>query len=207
MSCGNSKKSHDIRKSSHRSKRILIINPILLSKTPGNKASLVAINSAIRSSLDLIKPMNLPLFHPLLMSLVTLILPKKFRTYLLLGMLDRVMLATSSSHAKSSYLMGTAKCMRVRRTSRIHSWGSISGHIDDWCGKLVRCMRRNISNRRGRLRQRGGRLLRKKVKERIDRGNKGQLWFSPEKKKKKTSYTVTNGGVRRKNKLYGGYNS
>ena len=39
------------------------------------------------------------LFHPLLMNLVTLILPKKFGTYLLLGMLDRVVLATSSSHA------------------------------------------------------------------------------------------------------------
>ena len=40
------------------------------------------------------------LFHPLLMSLETLRLPKKFGTYLLLGMLDRVVLATSSSHAK-----------------------------------------------------------------------------------------------------------
>ena len=38
-------------------------------------------------------------FHQLLMSLTTLILPKKFRTYLLLGMLDRVVLVTSSSHA------------------------------------------------------------------------------------------------------------
>ena len=38
------------------------------------------------------------LFHPLLMSLATLILPKKFGTYLLLGMLDRMVLATSSSH-------------------------------------------------------------------------------------------------------------
>ena len=39
------------------------------------------------------------LFHPLLMSLATLILPKKFGTYLLLGMSDRVVLATLSSHA------------------------------------------------------------------------------------------------------------
>ena len=39
------------------------------------------------------------LFHPLLMNLTTLILPKKCETYLLLGMLDRVVLATSSSHA------------------------------------------------------------------------------------------------------------
>ena len=83
--------------------------------------------------------MNLPLFHPLLMSLVTLILPKKFRTYLLLGMLDRVMLATSSSHAESSYLMGTAKCMRVRRTSRTYllmSLGmvkSIPSIVDEFC--------------------------------------------------------------------------
>ena len=28
---------------------------------------------------------------------------------------------------KSSYPMGTAKCMRVKRTNRIHSWGSIVG--------------------------------------------------------------------------------
>ena len=65
---------------------------------------------------------------------------------------------------KSSYPMGMTKCMRVRRTSRIHSWGSISGHIDDRCGKLIRGMRRNISNRRGRLRQRRGRLLRKRLR-------------------------------------------
>ena len=64
---------------------------------------------------------------------------------------------------KSSYPMGTTKCMRVRRTNKIHSWGRISGHVDDWCGKLIRCMRRSISNRRGRLRQRGGRLFKKKV--------------------------------------------
>ena len=49
----------------------------------------------IRSSLGFV----IHLFHPLLMSLATLILPKKFGTYLLLGMLDRVVLATSSSHA------------------------------------------------------------------------------------------------------------
>ena len=48
----------------------------------------------IRSSLGFV----IHLFHPLLMSLATLILPKKFGTYLLLGMLDRVVLATSSSH-------------------------------------------------------------------------------------------------------------
>ena len=52
---------------------------------------------------------------------------------------------------KSSYPMGRTKCMRVRRTSKIHSWGSINGHIDDRCGKLIKCMRRNIINRRGRL--------------------------------------------------------
>ena len=74
---------------------------------------------------------------------------------------------------KSSYPMGTTKCMRVRKTSRIHSWGSINRHVDDRYGKLIKCMRRNISNRRGRLRQRGGRLLKKKVRERIDRRNKG----------------------------------
>ena len=38
------------------------------------------------------------LFHALLMSLATLILPNKFGTYLLLGMLDRVVLVNSSSH-------------------------------------------------------------------------------------------------------------
>ena len=49
----------------------------------------------IRSSLGFV----IHIFHPLLMSLATLILPKKFGTYLLLGMLDRVVFATSSSHA------------------------------------------------------------------------------------------------------------
>ena len=49
----------------------------------------------IKSSLSFV----IYLFHPLLMSLITLILPKKFGTYLLLGMLDRVVLATSSSYA------------------------------------------------------------------------------------------------------------
>ena len=48
----------------------------------------------IRSSLGFI----MHLLHPLLMNLATLILPKKFGTYLLLGMLDRVVLTTSSSH-------------------------------------------------------------------------------------------------------------
>ena len=47
----------------------------------------------IRSSLGFI----ILLFHSLLMSLETLILPKKFGTYLLLDMLDRVVLTTSSS--------------------------------------------------------------------------------------------------------------
>ena len=49
----------------------------------------------IRSSLGFV----IHLLHQLLMSLATLILPKKFGTYLLLGMLDQVALATSSSHA------------------------------------------------------------------------------------------------------------
>ena len=49
----------------------------------------------IRSSLGFV----IHLFHPLLMSLATLILPNKFGTYLLLGMLDQVVLVTSSSHA------------------------------------------------------------------------------------------------------------
>ena len=49
----------------------------------------------IRSSLSFV----IHLFHPLLMSLTTLILLKKFGTYLLLDMLDQVVLATSNSHA------------------------------------------------------------------------------------------------------------
>ena len=49
----------------------------------------------IKSSLGFI----IHLLHPLLMSLATLILPKKFGTYLLPGMLDRVVLATSNSYA------------------------------------------------------------------------------------------------------------
>ena len=49
----------------------------------------------IRSSLGFV----MHLFQPLLMSLATLILPKKYETYLLLGILDRVVLTTSSSHA------------------------------------------------------------------------------------------------------------
>ena len=57
---------------------------------------------------------------------------------------------------KGSYLKGTTKCMGVRRTGRIDSWGSISGHVDDRCGKLIRLMRRNIINRKGRLRDQGG---------------------------------------------------
>ena len=63
---------------------------------------------------------------------------------------------------KSGYSIGMTKCMRVKRTNRIHSWGSISGHVDDRCRKLIGCMRMNISNRRGRLRQRSGRLLKKR---------------------------------------------
>ena len=59
---------------------------------------------------------------------------------------------------KSSYPMGTTKCMGVTKTDKIHSWGSISGHIDDQCGKLIKCLRRNIRNRRGRLRDQGGML-------------------------------------------------
>ena len=43
----NDNKSPDRRKSSHMSKSLLIINPILMSKTLGNKASLVVISSAI----------------------------------------------------------------------------------------------------------------------------------------------------------------
>ena len=86
---------------------------------------------------------------------------------------SRKAMKVTKMRRKSSYPMGSTKCMRVRRTSRIHSWGSISGHVDDQCRKLIRCMRRNINNRRERLRQRGERLLRKKVRKRIDRGNKG----------------------------------
>ena len=51
----------------------------------------------IRSSLGLV----IHLFHQFLMNLTTLILPKKFGTYLLLGMLDRVVLATSRAHMRT----------------------------------------------------------------------------------------------------------
>ena len=63
----------------------------------------------------------------------------KIRRFLERGKSRKVMKFTKVRR-KSSYPMGTAKCMRVRRTSRIHSWGSISGHVDDRCGKLIRCM-------------------------------------------------------------------
>ena len=56
----------------------------------------------------------------------------------------------------SSYPMGTAKCMGVRRTDRIHNWGNISGHVDDRCGKLMRCIIRNIRYRRGDSETKGG---------------------------------------------------
>ena len=76
--------------------------------------------------------------------------------------------------------MGTEKCIGVKRTGRIHTWGSISGHVNDRYRKLIRCMRRNIRNMRGRLRDqegvlrhRSGRLLKEKVRDRIDRGNRG----------------------------------
>ena len=52
---------------------------------------------------------------------------------------------------KSSYLMGTTKCMRVIRTDMIHSWSSISGHVNDWYRRLIRCMRRDTRNRKGKL--------------------------------------------------------
>ena len=58
--------------------------------------------------------------------------------------------------SKSSYSMGTTKCMRVRRTGRIHTWSSISGHFDDRCGRLIKCMRRYIINRRGEIIYQGG---------------------------------------------------
>ena len=80
---------------------------------------------------------------------------------------------------KSRYPMGRAKCMRVRRTGSIHGRSSISGHVNNRCGRLIRCMRRDIINRRGKLRYQGGMLryrngilLRKNVRERIDRGNR-----------------------------------
>ena len=187
---------------SHRSKSLLIINPILLSKTPGNKASLVVINSVIRSSLDLINPFTtnsrfsrgeinqIPcsslmqciqlFFHSLLPQRVRRSLTKSLR-FLERGK-SRKAMEVMKVRRKSSYPMGTTKCMGVRRTGRIQSLGSINGHVDDRCEKLIRCMRRNIRNKRGRLRDqvgvlkhRSGRLLKKKVKERIDRGNRGNM--------------------------------
>ena len=69
---------------------------------------------------------------------------------------SRKELKVTEVRRKSSYPMGTAKCMGVIMTGRIHNWGSISGHVDDRCKKLIRCMRRNIINRRGRLRDQVG---------------------------------------------------
>ena len=57
---------------------------------------------------------------------------------------------------KSSYSMGTSKCMRVRRTYRIHSWSSISGHVDDRCGRLIRCKRRTSEIDGGNSDTKGG---------------------------------------------------
>ena len=92
---------------------------------------------------------------------------------------SRKVMEITKVRRKSSYPMGTIKCIRVRKTDRIHSWSGISGHVDDRCERLIRCMRRDIINRRGKLRYQGGmlryrsgRLLRKKVRERIDRGNR-----------------------------------
>ena len=57
---------------------------------------------------------------------------------------------------KSSCPMGMTKCMGVKRTGMIQSWGSISGNVDDRCRKLIRCMRRNIRNMRGDSETKGG---------------------------------------------------
>ena len=57
---------------------------------------------------------------------------------------------------KSSYPMATTKCMRVRRIGRINNWSSISEHVDDRCGRLIICMRRDIRNRRGNSDTKGG---------------------------------------------------
>ena len=139
MSRKNGNKSPDIRKSSHRRKSILIINPILLSKTPGNKASLVAINSAIRSSLDLTNPFttnsrfpegrsarsHVPVLCSASNSSFIVCCHKGLEEASCLRFLERgkgkKLIKVTKVRRKSSYPMGTTKYMRVIRTSRIHS--------------------------------------------------------------------------------------
>jgi hypothetical protein len=52
MNCNNSKKTANRGNTSNMSKSLLIVNPIFLSISLGNKTSLIPFNSAIRFGLD-----------------------------------------------------------------------------------------------------------------------------------------------------------
>ena len=54
MNCSNSKKTANKGNTSNRSKSLLIVNPIFLSISLGDKTSLIPFNSAIRFGLDLV---------------------------------------------------------------------------------------------------------------------------------------------------------
>ena len=54
MNYNNSKKTANRGNTSNRGKSLLIVNPILLSISLGNKTSLIPFNSAIRFGIDLI---------------------------------------------------------------------------------------------------------------------------------------------------------
>ena len=54
MNCSNSKKTVNRGNMSNRSKSLLIVNPIFLSISLGNKTSLIPFNRAIRFGLDLV---------------------------------------------------------------------------------------------------------------------------------------------------------
>ena len=56
MNCSNSKKTANRGNTSNWVKRLLIVNPIFLSISLGDKTSLTPFNSAIRFGLDLLDP-------------------------------------------------------------------------------------------------------------------------------------------------------
>jgi hypothetical protein len=56
MNCSNSKKTANRGNTSNRGKILLIVNPIFLSISLGNKTSFIPFNSAIIFGLDLVDP-------------------------------------------------------------------------------------------------------------------------------------------------------
>jgi hypothetical protein len=99
MNCSNSKKTANIGNTSNRGKSLLIVNPIFLSISFGNKTSLIPFNRAIKFGLDLVDPfatngrftmrqINQVLSMSLLQSLKFLchcLLPKRVGTGLTIG--------------------------------------------------------------------------------------------------------------------------